>query len=504
MKIPSDLFVCDLANNHFGDVNHAITIVEEIARVQEQTKANLALKFQFRNLDTYIHKEFQSRNDLKYIRRFNETKLSIDDFKFINQRIKDLGLISMATAFDEDSISVCDDLEIDILKVASASANDYSLINELMKLKKPLIVSTGGLRQEEIDKIVFQIRGHVPDFGLMHCVSIYPTEDSDLNLWQVASFKERYQGIRIGWSTHENPLNYVPVALATSLGATIFERHVGINSQSYPLNDYSSNPEILANWIKAQLACRAMLGTEERAPAKMLETETLLALKRGLYSKKEFNKGDLINSSDVYPAFPLRSDISQFYSGEVTFPIRANSLINSDEPITSGNALEIATPGKHIDEVLLQARGMLSKARVEFNQDAEIELSHHYGVDRFREFGAILITCINEEYAKKIIIQLPRQKHPYHFHVTKKESFQLLWGDMELVINGKIVQMRLGQIITVQPGEWHKFSTLRGAVVEEISTTAFTGDSHYDDPIISKTDREQRKTRIKNWILSGE
>ena len=270
------------------------------------------------------------------------------------------------------------------------------------------------------------------------------------------------------------------------------------------MNDYSSNPEILANWIKAQLACRAMLGTEERAPAKMLETETLLALKRGLYSKKEFNKGDLINSSDVYPAFPLRSDISQFYSGEVTFPIRANSLINSDGPITSGNALEITTPGKHIDEVLLQVRGMLSKARVEFNQDAEIELSHHYGIDRFREFGAILITCINEEYAKKIIIQLPRQKHPYHFHATKKESFQLLWGDMELVINGKIIQMRLGQILTVQPGEWHKFSTLRGAVVEEISTTAFTGDSHYDDPVIAKTDREQRKTRIKNWILSGE
>jgi D-lyxose ketol-isomerase len=62
------------------------------------------------------------------------------------------------------------------------------------------------------------------------------------------------------------------------------------------------------------------------------------------------------------------------------------------------------------------------------NAEAEIELSHHYGIERFREFGAILITCYNNEYAKKILIQLPRQKHPYHFHKEKKETFQLLWG----------------------------------------------------------------------------
>ena len=52
---------------------------------------------------------------------------------------------------------------------------------------------------------------------------------------------------------------------------------------------------------------------------------------------------------------------------------------------------------------------------------------------RLREFGAVIVTCINREYAKKLVIQLPRQKHPYHFHKQKEETFQLLDGDMSQV-----------------------------------------------------------------------
>ena len=55
---------------------------------------------------------------------------------------------------------------------------------------------------------------------------------------------------------------------------------------------------------------------------------------------------------------------------------------------------------------MLQVKGMLSKANIHFNQDASIEISHHYGLDRFREYGAVIVTCINREYAKKYVIDL--------------------------------------------------------------------------------------------------
>jgi N-acetylneuraminate synthase len=50
---------------------------------------------------------------------------------------------------------------------------------------------------------------------------------------------------------------------------------------------------------------------------------------------------------------------------------------------------------------------------------------------------------------------------------------------------------------------WHKFHTLDGAVVEEVSTTHYNDDSFYDDEQISRIPRERRKTQIDlrscNW-----
>jgi len=139
----------------------------------------------------------------------------------------------------------------------------------------------------------------------------------------------------------------------------------------------------------------------------------------------------------------------------------------------------------------------LARAGVHLNREASIELSHHYGIDRFREFGATLITVLNRDYAKKLVVMLPRQKHPTHRHMKKEETFQLLWGDLDLTINGKKHTMQPGQVLTVERGSWHKFQSNYGAVVEEISTHAFSADSDYEDEVINNN--SSRKTELNAW-----
>ena len=121
------------------------------------------------------------------------------------------------------------------------------------------------------------------------------------------------------------------------------------------------------------------------------------------------------------------------------------------------------------------------------------------GLRRFREYGAVIITCINRSYAKKLVLQLPRQKHPYHFHKQKEETFQLLDGDLEIVKEGARQTMHPGDIFLVEPNEWHKFHTLDGCIFEEVSTTHFNNDSFYEDPPIASMERDQRKTKVDNW-----
>ena len=141
-------------------------------------------------------------------------------------------------------------------------------------------------------------------------------------------------------------------------------------------------------------------------------------------------------------------------------------------------------------------KGLLNQARVAVGADSEVEISHHYGLARFREFGAVIVTCINREYCKKLLVMLPRQKHPYHYHKKKEETFQLLFGDLEIEADGYATKMVPGDTFLVEPGTWHKFHTLDGAIVEEVSTTHFTNDSFYEDEKISRLDLQQRTTRI--------
>jgi len=45
----------------------------------------------------------------------------------------------------------------------------------------------------------------------------------------------------------------------------------------------------------------------------------------------------------------------------------------------------------------------------------------------------------------------------------------------------------------------HGFSSVGGAIVQEVSTTHIIGDSYYQDPKVRDLDPMQRKTIIKSW-----
>ena len=84
----------------------------------------------------------------------------------------------------------------------------------------------------------------------MHCVSIYPSPNESLSLDKISSLKKRYPDTTIGWSTHEEPENNMPILVAIGKGAEIFERHIGLKTKKYKLNQYSSDMNSLEKWFQ--------------------------------------------------------------------------------------------------------------------------------------------------------------------------------------------------------------------------------------------------------------
>ena len=493
----NQLFILDLANNHQGDLSHAKNIITEMGRVVKETGVEAAVKFQFRHLETFIHPDFKTRQDVPHIPRFMSTALSKEDYSELVKTARRSGLRCMATPFDEESVRWIRDLGIDYIKVASCSALDRPLLECIAREALPVVVSTGGLNMNQIDRLVSFLEFHRMQFALMHCVAVYPTVRSRLNMNQITLLRERFPTVPVGFSTHEEPENLDAVRIAFAKGAKLFERHVGIQTEKHKLNAYSSTPEQVRARIDACLDARAICGGEERAPAPVDEKKSLQSLMRGVYAKRDLQKGRLVKRDDVFFAMPLQD--SQLNSGQWFDGIVADRDYSVNQALEVRLAKHETPPHELIYRIMLQVKGMLNQARIYIGKDSSIEISHHYGLERFREFGCVIINCINRDYCKKLIVQLPRQKHPYHYHEQKEETFQLLYGDLEVEADGHRTRLQLGDTFLVAPGVWHKFHTLDGAIFEEVSTTHYNTDSFYEDASISSRPREARKTAIPNW-----
>jgi sialic acid synthase SpsE/quercetin dioxygenase-like cupin family protein len=492
-----DLFVLDMANNHQGSVEHGMTIIDRCADAVMRHGVRAAIKFQFRDLDTFIHVDHAQNSTNKHVPRFLSTRLQWAQYRHLRDAVKKRDLFAMCTPFDETSVDKIVDMKFDVIKLASCSGSDWPLIEKIASAGLPVIASTGGLSIEQVDDLAsfFDHRG--VEFALMHCVSIYPTPDVACNLANIDTFKRRFPRRVIGWSTHEPPADTAQIGIAAALGAEMFERHVGVETEQIKLNAYSSTPEQIDAWLSAWKRAKTLMGSSDRVSIPE-EHAAIDSLKRGVFARGPIEAGAAITSDDIYFAFPYTE--GGLASGEWRDGIVTTSKIDADAPALMANIDIPSDPDvKVIKDAVHEVKALLNYAGVTLSTEFSIEYSHHYGARNFRKVGAVLINVINREYCKKVLVQLPGQSHPWHFHKHKEETFLVLSGTLHIEVDNRHRILMPGDTLLVLPGIWHRFWTDTGCVFEEISTTHFTNDSVYRDPAINKLTSPQRKTVVDHW-----
>ncbi|MEK7665088.1 MAG: N-acetylneuraminate synthase family protein [Patescibacteria group bacterium] len=492
------LFIFEMANNHQGNIEHGLRIIREIYEVSKEFPYNFAFKLQARDIPTFIHPDFQNRTDLKYVKRFLETKLTEEQFKILKDEIDKLGFISICTPFDEKSVDLIERLNFDIIKIASCSFTDWPLLERIVKTEKPIIASTSGVPLEGIDRVVSFLSHREKKFTLMHCVGEYPTLLKSLQLNQIDLLKKRYPEVEIGYSTHEAPDNFDSIKMAIAKGVTVFEKHVGVKAPEIELNAYSAAPEQVKNWLaSAKNAFESCGVSGKRAEFSEKEMADLKQFRRGVFAKQIIQSGQKIDSVNVFFAWPSQENQLLANNMSKYADYASQKDINEKEPIMISD-IKQSNKREKVYKIVAQTRKLLEEAKIALPDKLEIEISHHYGIDDFYNHGAVIITCVNREYCKKLIVLFPGQSHPSHLHKQKEETFQILYGDLAISLDGQEKEYKPGEVILVQRGVKHDFKTKTGAILEEVSTTHFKSDSFYEDEKI--TENKDRKTKLTHWL----
>ena len=497
-KFNEPLFVLEMANNHMGSVEHGVRMIEEFSKVTKKFPYRFAFKFQFRDLDTFIHPDYKNRMELKYIKRFSETRLTRDQFMQLKKAVTDHSFLSMCTPFDEKSVGEVEAFEFDILKIASASFTDWPLLERIGKVDKPIIASTSAATLEQIDNVASFFKNRNKTFAFMHCTGEYPTKRENLQLNQIDLLKARYPHVTIGYSTHEEPDNMDSIMIAIAKGAMIFEKHVAVETPEFKKNDYSATPMQIEQWLDAAQRAFTICGvTGKRSIPSEKEIADLRQFKRGVFASKKINKGEKIDGSNTFLAFPNQegqlianecSKYIDYYAAQTIEPKQA--LLH--------NTLQVENKRAKVSQIVSNCKILLNESNCVIPGIANLEISHHYGIEHFDEHGCAIINVVNRDYCKKLILLFPGQKHPEQFHKIKEETFVVLYGDLTLKLDGVERQCKRGDVVTVNPGVKHFFSTKNGVVIEEISSTHYKDDSYYTDPKINEN--KNRKTVLDYWM----
>ena len=221
--------IAEVGQNHQGSLETA----REFIRIFAFEGAD-AVKFQTRN-NKYLFSEdayaasYGSENAFAptYGEHRELLELKPEWLPILKEDCIKHGVKFMSTPFDEPSLELLDQVDVDILKVASFDLGNLPLLHRMGSLGKPVVMSVGGGKIDQIRSSVEVLLGHHDKIAILHCVSEYPCEYNRLGLDNIEVLIKEFPNCVIGSSDHFNGTLSGPVAYMK--GARVFEKHVTLN-----------------------------------------------------------------------------------------------------------------------------------------------------------------------------------------------------------------------------------------------------------------------------------
>lgn len=228
---------------------------------------------------------------------FKRLELKKNEWNELISYCNEIGIHFMTTVQDPSNLEMLLEIGIDSIKVGSDDFDHLVNLRIYAQTGLPIILSRGMANLGEIDRVISELGKYTNKLAVLHCVSLYPTDPSDLNLNQIAKLKELYPNVLWGFSDHSEG-TLAPV-LATCLGAKVIEKHFTLDHNlPGPDHWFSMNIDQMEKIVTDIRLSETMLG-EDTIKIANGEMDYKNVARRRLVAKKDLNKGELLSSDCV-------------------------------------------------------------------------------------------------------------------------------------------------------------------------------------------------------------
>lgn len=320
--------IAEIGVNHNGFLDLAIKLID----VAIDAGAD-AVKFQKRDLtELYAKKYLENANagekTLRYLLPIlQQVELPDEAYFDIVDYCNKQNITFLCSAFDTKSADFLDSLGVPAYKVASADLTNLPLLDHLVKKGKPLILSTGMSRMEEVEITVDFLKQRKAEFALLHCNSTYPAAFEDINLRFMHKLGKF--GVPVGYSGHERGIAVSTVASA--IGASIIERHLTLDrTMDGPDHAASLEPQGFKKMVRDIHQMKQALGTGEEKFISRGEILNREVLGKSLVAARAINPGEVVTADMIAVKGPALGLSPQNYTRLLGRKI--SRTIEADEP----------------------------------------------------------------------------------------------------------------------------------------------------------------------------
>ena len=292
--------IAEIGVNHDGSFEKSIKLIQNAKKSGADT-----VKFQ-----TLFASEFVKRDTKKVLYQSKTTsrkeshydmikKLELEEYDFLRiiNFCKKIKINFLSTPYDLKSLAMLKKLKAPRYKTSSADLVDIMLHKEIIKTRKPVIISTGASKLEEIEKTVkLYEKANQTKITLLHCVSNYPCNINNINLNVIKTLSKKF-GYPVGYSDHSN--SDYPAMISIALGAKVIERHFTLNKKSSgPDHKASSDPKDLLEYVNKIRLAEKILGSYKKKVQK--EEEGVRKISRKSFTlRNSIKKGQLIKEKNL-------------------------------------------------------------------------------------------------------------------------------------------------------------------------------------------------------------